>query len=208
MHFIQEGATIVDPSYLAPFLALSPIITAKKSGTYLDLGAWTGISLTDGPCQITGNVNPRFPIYLQKYNPSAQAAVYTLFKTATTAPNSPFAGALFMFEGYSQQGVKALSDDASAFAYRSDNLLVAPLLSYKPAGKELDEKAQALGNKIRDVLYRGSGEKSLHTYVNYSFGDETAKAWYGVEGWRQERLMALKREFDPKGKFSFYAPVA
>lgn len=208
MHFIQEGATVVDPAFLAPFIALGPIINAAKVGTYLDLGAWTGISLADGPCQITGNVNPRFPIYLEKYNPAAQAAVYELFKNATTAPNTPFAGALFMFEGYSQQGVKAFSDDASAFAYRSDNLLIAPLLSYKPAGKELDAKAQALGNQIRDVLYRGSGETTLHTYVNYSFGDETAKAWYGAQSWRQSKLKALKEKYDPTGRFSFYAPVA
>lgn len=113
-----------------------------------------------------------------------------------------------MFEGYSQQGVKALSEDATAFAYRSDNLLVAPLLTYKPAGPALDQVAHKLGNQIRDVLFQGSGQTSLNTYVNYAYGDETPKAWYGAASWRQERLLALKKKIDPSKKFSFYAPIA
>ena len=205
---MQEDATVVDPAYYSAFLALGPLFTQAKSGTYRDLGAWTGISLADGPCQKTGNANPRFPIYLKSYNPDAQAAVYQLFKNATTAPGTPFAGALFMFEGYPQQGVKAISDDATAFAYRKQNMLVAPLLTYKPTGPAVAAQAFKLGNQIRDVLQAGTGEKTLSTYVNYSFGDETPKAWYGPDAWRQEKLKSLKKEYDPTGQFSFYAPVA
>jgi hypothetical protein len=198
----------VDTAYTQPFLDLEPLSNTSTSGTYLDLGAWTGISLTDGPCSKTGNANPRFPIYLKSYNTTAQAQVYDLFAEATTSSSGTFAGALFMFEGYSQQGVKAFSDDATAYAYRADNLLVAPLLTYAPNGTAADEVAYKLGNQIRDVLYAGSGETSLNTYVNYAYGDETAKAWYGDEAWRQERLHSLKAEYDPTGKFSFYAPIA
>lgn len=113
-----------------------------------------------------------------------------------------------MFEGYSQQGVKAISKDATAFAYREDNLLVAPLLTYKPTGPEVEKKAYELGNQLRQILYQGSGEQTLHTYVNYAYGDETAKSWYGSDTWRQSRLQSLKNDFDPKDQFSFYAPIA
>lgn len=113
-----------------------------------------------------------------------------------------------MFEGYSTQGVKALSDDATAYAYRSDNLLVAPLLTYTPNGKALEEQAYNLGNQMRQILYEGSGQTSLNTYVNYAYGDETPKAWYGADQWRQSRLHSLKTKFDPHGRFSFYAPIA
>lgn len=178
------------------------------TGDYRDLGKWTGISLADGPCQKTGNANPRFPIYLKQYDPKAQAQVYELFKQATTDPASPFGRALFMFEGYSQQGVKAVDPKSAAYAYREDNLLVAPLLTYAPTGPDSDQIARDLGNKIRDVLFQASGQKSLNTYVNYAYGDETSRAWYGSDPARQDRLRSLKGKYDPTGKFSFYAPIA
>ncbi|CZR68237.1 probable FAD-dependent oxygenase [Phialocephala subalpina] len=208
MYLIQEGVNTVNTTYTQPFLDLGPLSNSSLSGTYRDLAAWTGISLDSTPCAKTGNANPRFPIYLKSYNTTAQGLVYDLFKQATTNASTPFSNALFMFEGYSQQGVKAINDDATAFAYRADNLLVAPLLTYTPNGPALDEVAYKLGNQIRQVLYEGSGETSLNTYVNYAYGDETARAWYGSEAWRQERLHALKEGFDPTGKFSFYAPIA
>jgi hypothetical protein len=65
-----------------------------------------------------------------------------------------------------------------------------------------------LGNQIRQILYEGSGETSLNTYVNYAYGDETPAAWYGSAAWRQERLHTLKEDFDPHSQFSFYAPIA
>ncbi|KAK6829516.1 hypothetical protein PG987_010100 [Apiospora arundinis] len=208
MYIIQEGVDAVDRIHTAPFHQLGPIMTQLKSGDYRDLAAWTGISLADGPCQKTGKANPRFPIYLKSYNPQAQKKIYELFREATTgSPNAPFAGSLFMFEGYSQQGVKAFADDASAFAYRSDNLLIAPLLIYPP-GEELNKKAQELGNRLRQVLFEGSGQATLNTYVNYAYGDETPRAWYGSDSWRQERLASLKQKYDPEGRFSFYAPIA
>ncbi|OBT88352.1 hypothetical protein VE02_02285 [Pseudogymnoascus sp. 03VT05] len=208
MYLIQEGVDAVDAAYTKPFHDLGPIVVQPTSGTYLDLAKWTGISLSDTPCQITGNANPRFPIYLKSYNTTAQRQAYDLFSQATTAASTPFSNALFMFEGYSTQGVKAIRDDSTAYAYRSDNLLVAPLLTYKPNGKALDDQAFKLGNQIRQVLFEGSGQTSLNTYVNYAYGDETPKAWYGADQWRQDRLRSLKKSYDPKGRFSFYAPIA
>ncbi|KAK8131966.1 hypothetical protein PG999_000139 [Apiospora kogelbergensis] len=207
MYIIQEGRDTVDPVHTAPFHQLGPIMSQPKSGTYRDLAAWTGISLADGPCQKTGNANPRFPIYLKAYNPQSQKQIYELFREATTSPGTPFAGSLFMFEGYAMQGVQALADDASAFAYRADNLLVAPLLVYPP-GEALNAEARALGNRMRQVLFEGSGQATLNTYVNYAYGDETPAAWYGGDAWRQERLAALKKKYDSTGRFSFYAPIA
>jgi hypothetical protein len=208
MYLIQQGVEAVDAAYTQPFLNLGPITTQALSGTYRDLATWTGISLDATPCQKTGNANPRFPIYLKSYNTTAQSLVYDLFRQATTNASTPFSNALFMFEGYSQQGVKAIPSATTAFAYRTDNLLVAPLLTYTPAGPGLDALASKLGNQIREILYLGSGETSLNTYVNYAYGDETPLAWYGSEAWRQDRLRALKGEADPLGRFSFYAPIA
>ncbi|PGH06143.1 hypothetical protein GX51_02531 [Blastomyces parvus] len=207
MYLIQEGVDTINPEYAKPFHDLGPITKQPASGTYLDLAKWTGISLSDTPCQITGNANPRFPIYLKSYNPSAQRRVYDLFAEATTSPFTPFSKSLFMFEGYAMQAVRAIPDHSTAFAYRSQNLLAAPLLTYKPNGKPLDDKARKLGNQIRQILHEGSGQTSLNAYVNYAYGDETPRDWYGADKWRQSRLRSLKRDFDPEGMFSFYAPI-
>ena len=44
--------------------------------------------------------------------------------------------------------------------------------------------------------------------VYAAYGDEGTKSWFGYEIWRQDRLKALKKKYDPKSQFSFYAPIA
>ncbi|KAK4448818.1 hypothetical protein QBC34DRAFT_300590 [Podospora aff. communis PSN243] len=206
-YIIQENATTVDSVYSAPFYALGPIAATPQTGDYRDVSRWTGISLDGPPCQKTGKANPRFPIYLRRYNATAQAELYARFAAATNA-SSPFAGSLFMFEGYSNQGVQSIAASSSAFAFRSDHLLLAPLIQYTPDGPALDAEAKALGNELRSILHQGSGRAQMHTYVNYAYGDEQKAEWYGHEKWRLDRLKALKRKYDPRGRFNFYAPAA
>ncbi|WYZ37060.1 hypothetical protein EsH8_II_000566 [Colletotrichum jinshuiense] len=204
---IQEGVTVVDPVYTQPFRDIGPIVSTPESGTYLDLAAWTGIALDSIPCQKVGLNNPRFPIYVESYNIEAQRKAYDLFASSVKT-DSPFYNSLFMFEGYSVQGVRAIESDSTAFAYRGDNLLFAPLITYTPVDAALDEQAATLGNQLRDIIHEGSGRSEQHVYLNYAFGDESPKEWYGSEQWRQDRLKSLKTKYDPNGKFSFYGPIA
>ncbi|KAF6784750.1 FAD-dependent oxygenase [Colletotrichum sojae] len=204
---IQEGVTAVDAAYTKPFHDIGPLSVEPTAGTYLDLAAWTGIALDSVPCQKAGLNNPRFPIYVESYNIEAQRKAYDLFAAAVNS-SSPFYNSLFMFEGYSVEGVKAIAADSTAFAYRGDNLLFAPLITYTPGGAELDKQAAELGNQLRQIIHEGTGRDELHVYLNYAFGDETPAEWYGAEQWRQDRLKSLKAKYDPKGKFSFYGPVA
>lgn len=88
-----------------------------------------------------------------------------------------------------------------------DSLLVSPLLTYLPAGPELDDTAIGFGKDLRHILYEGSQREELHTYVNYAYGDETKQNWYGYEERRQDRLSALKERYDPERKFGYYAPI-
>ena len=113
-----------------------------------------------------------------------------------------------MFEGYSTQGVKAVEAKSTAFAFREDNLLNAPLISYSPiSDKTLVKKAADLGNQLRQILLDGSGRKELHAYINYAYGNESPAQWYGSEAWRQEKLRKLKSQYDPDGRFNFYGPI-
>ncbi|KAK4034985.1 hypothetical protein C8A01DRAFT_48756 [Parachaetomium inaequale] len=209
-YIIQEGVSVVDPAYTHPFRALSPLSATPNNGSYLDLARWVGISLDAPPCQNTGTANPRFPLYLPAYNATAQQEAYALFASATNASeSSPFANSLFMFEGYPTQGVRGVSSASTAYAFRGrdNNLLVAPLVQYMPTDAARDREAAELGNRLRGILQGGSGRAEMHAYVNYAYGDEDLEGWYGHERWRRERLGKLKRKYDHRGRFSFYAPV-
>jgi hypothetical protein len=207
VYIIQEGVDVVDSAYTQPFVNIGPVSETPASGDFRDLAGWTNIALDSAPCQKDGSINPRFPIYLDTYNISAQRTSYDLFSSAVGG-NSNFSGSIFMFEGYAQEGVKAIDSASAVYAFRGANLLVAPLIQYKPGGSALDQQAQQLGEKLRQVLHEASGRTTLRTYVNYAYGDETTAQWYGSESWRQSKLLALKKKYDPNGQFSFYAPVA
>ncbi|KAH8803017.1 hypothetical protein F5884DRAFT_494268 [Xylogone sp. PMI_703] len=205
-YIVQEGVDVVDSIYTQPFIDIGPISQDPVTGTYNDLAEWTGISATSAPCQKDGLVNPRFPIYLDSYNVSAQKAAYEQYAAAINA-SSPFNGSIFMFEAYSMEGVRAIESESTAFAFREENILAAPLITYAPAGSQRDKDAAQLGDQLRQILHTASGRPKLRTYVNYAYGDETPEQWYGNEEWRQSRLRALKQKYDPHGKFSFYAPI-
>lgn len=206
MYIIQEGVTAVDSVYTKPFHDLGPISVTPNSGTYKDLAAWTGIANSSPPCQKIGMANPRFPIYLESYNVPAQKKAWDVYAPAIQG-SSPFNNSILMFEGYSTEGVHAVPLDSTAFAFRSENVLAAPLINYFPAAG-LDKKAADLGQELRNILLEASGRPDIRAYVNYAYGDETTEQLYGEEEWRQQRLRALKSKYDPEGKFSFYAPIA
>ena len=90
--------------------------------------------------------------------------------------------------------------------YANSPSLSSPAIIYEP-NATLDPIAIQFGKKVRQILHGADGSSELHAYVNYAHGDETMQEMYGYEDWRQQRLKALKMEYDPQGKFSFYAPI-
>lgn len=149
--------------------------------------------------------NVCFPLNLQSYDIQAQRAAFDAFAKGTSQ-GSGFNNSLLIFEGYSAQGMQSVPSESTAFPHREDTLLVSPLIVYSDPA--LDDKARELGEGFRDILFRASGQKELHAYVNYASGHETPGDWYGHESWRLERLRALKAKYDPKRKFRFYGPIA
>lgn len=71
----------------------------------------------------------------------------------------------------------------------------------------LDDEAARFGEELRQILLKGSGETELRAYINYAHGDEKLEEIYGHDAWRLEKLRRLKREYDPKNRFGFYAPI-
>ncbi|KKY33735.1 putative fad-dependent oxygenase [Diaporthe ampelina] len=206
-YILQEGVTTVSSEYIAPFDGLGPTTTNAASGSYTELPTWTAMSLDDIVCQDAGTAGLRFPVDLLVYNVTALQNAYDLF-AAATQETPALNGSIFLFEGYSLQGVQSVPQESTAVSYRGDRLLVAPVLVFEPDGGPLDAKAISVGQEIRDAIREGTGKDEFHAYVNYAFGTETNQEIYGYEQWRQDKLLALKDKYDPQRRCSFYAPIA
>ncbi|KAL2012773.1 hypothetical protein VTN00DRAFT_298 [Thermoascus crustaceus] len=205
LFILQEGVSTIESTYTAPFRELGAAVLASGSGTYKDLPAWTGNANVSPPCQKNGDVNIlRFPIDLQSYSVKAQRVAFDKF-ARVTSEIPQLNRSMFLFEGYSLQGFKAVPANSTAFPFRHDNLLVAPLIIYESDPK-LDATAIAFGEDLRQILSQESGETELRAYVNYAFGEEQPKNWYGYEPWRLEKLKALKDKYDPQRKFKEQLP--
>lgn len=203
----QEGTKTVDPAFSDLFQKIGPISTDKKSGIFTDIAGWVGDTADGAACQNTGAAQPRFPIELGSFNSTAVRAVYDQF-AAGIRETPAFGESIVLIWAQSLQGIKAVPSDSTAYAFRADNITISTTIKYMPDGPDLDKKAAALGESIRQIFYKSSGREELHAYVNYAYGTETTKTTFGYEPWRQEKLRSLKAKYDPKGRFNFYAPIA
>jgi hypothetical protein len=202
---IFQGTAAQEAVYAAPFHALGPVVVQAGNGTYPELPTIVGSGDSGAACA-HGRTWQRFPIYLQSYSTTVQRNVFTAFSVLTeTYP--VLNGSSYVFEGYSVAGVKAVPDASTAYPHRQDNLLLSPLMVYAP-NAALDPIVAAFGNAARAILHGYSGSPELHAYVNYAHGDETLQQLYGYEPWRQTKLQALKKLYDPMGHFDFYAPIS
>ncbi|KAL8369781.1 hypothetical protein RB595_000221 [Gaeumannomyces hyphopodioides] len=208
-YIIQQGVKAVSPEYTQPFRDIGPLAAIPQTGDYLQVSGWAGVALSSPPCQKAGLANPRFPIYLDSYNPSVMAETYAAYAAAVGPADSAFHGSIFMFEGYPSQGLRAVDASAAAFAHRDRRLLNAPLIQYRPApGTDVEARARELGGRLRDMLQAGSGRAGrAAAYVNYGYGNEEEGQFYG-DAARLAKLAALKQKYDPSDRFSFYAPIA
>lgn len=126
--------------------------------------------------------------------------------------NTTLAPILFVFEAYSLHGVRKVDLFTTAFAHREDALLMAPVVIWDAStlksgqAEKAERTALKFGKEMREALVKGDGG-DLRAYVNYAHGDESLEAMYGCEEWRLEELRRLKREWDPRGRFGWYAPI-
>jgi hypothetical protein len=147
-----------------------------------------------------------FPTYLPHYNTTALRQVHTIFTNITTQHPTVASTSIYVIEGYSHQAVLAVPSDSTAFPYRAYPLLASPVWGYNDTA--LSGTIQAASRDMRQAMVRGSGEgQPLRGYVNYAFGDESTRELYGHEAWRGKKLKALKKRWDPRGRFGFYAPI-
>jgi tRNA pseudouridine synthase 9 len=204
---MREARDEIEPELIGPFREISqrPAL-AKTVGLYTDIPTWINTAVNSRGCAVEAN-KVRFPIGFPRYDPKAQQRLFDVFANGT-AEGSPFNTSMILLEQYSAQGVEAYPQNSSAYPYRYDDLLISPVIAYLSESDAEEKAAVEFGDVLRDILLRTSeNPDELHAYVNYASGYEGPRAWYGYEQWRLEKLQKMKRRYDPKEKFSFYAPI-
>ncbi|GAB1197568.1 hypothetical protein APSETT444_006865 [Aspergillus pseudonomiae] len=203
---LQEGVETLDATVSLSLLNFAPVKTVTHSGPYANITKWTEFDMSSRTCE-KGAEGPqivRFPINLKSYNLEALRAAFNAFAEETVA-NPDFEHSTIMLEGYSNQGVQAIDEASTAYPHRDDTILVSSVIIFENATDR--PAADAFGDRVRDIFHEGSGEAEKHVYVNYASGDEPLETIYGYEPWRQSKLSALKRKYDPENRFGFYAPI-
>lgn len=192
---------VIPTKYTDPLSALSPVAIDASVTDLAGVNAHIQAN-RDGASCAKGFGRLLFPVSLKKYS---LPALFRLLQVFTNLPTE-FRSSVMMLEGYPTNRVNEIDSASSAFPDRDGQLLLSPVLIY-PANASLDATARQIGNDIRTALLSSSDDQ-LEAYVNYAAGEETMEEIYGREPWRLEKLRRLKKEYDPHGRFNFYAPIA
>jgi FAD/FMN-containing dehydrogenase len=201
---LHDGPSEALKKHTEPLRSLGPLSLDSGGVPYAQMARFLVSDLDSAPCQ-PGSTMQRFPVRLRKYGVLAMQKAYDLFnekmKEIPALNNSMFA-----LESYPIQGVKSVSRESTAYAFRDDPVLISPFLFYTP-DTSLDALVSEWGEALRKLAQGDSADEQMHTYINYAHGSESLEAIYGHERWRLERLRRLKAEYDPEDRFSFYAPI-
>ena len=120
---LEFGGSAADAApFLAPFYALQPFVATNETVPYTGAAHAAASGLTDAVCQ-PGNSWRLYPVGLQYYNISTNRAIFDLYKDMVNKYPA-MSSSVIQFEGYPQQGVRAVEPDSTAYAHRGDTLLV------------------------------------------------------------------------------------
>jgi FAD/FMN-containing dehydrogenase len=195
-----QGASI--PTELTyPLYALSPV-AVDSSVTDLPGANAHLFANKEGVACAKGFTRKMIPIGVQEYDVGAMRRAFEVFGSVPPELRD----SVMFTEGYPTNRVKEIDPNSTAYPERASEFLISPLISYSP-NTSLDARADDFNGRIRDALLGGDRSK-LVAYANYARGDESMEEMYGRESWRLEKLRRLKKEYDPQGRFSFFAPIS
>lgn len=202
---IYDGPADKAHQYARPLHDIGPIKVDSGEADAAEVAVLT-FQDENGPGCAYGSTPLRFPIGLKSYNVDSVRRVYDdMDRTFQEMPE--LRGSLFLLEGYSTQGVKAVDGDSSAFPHRDDDILASPCIMYKP-DPAVDDAALAFGLRLRDHLLQGSDDPArLRAYVNYAHGTESLEEVYGWDEARLARLKDLKAKWDPHNRMRYYMAI-
>jgi hypothetical protein len=205
---MYQSPSGVPTKHTSLFTALTPLSHTTGISTLRDF-AVIGLIDMDGPFCQHGTSSLRFPASTVNYS---LAALETSMDILIGIEEPELRNSAMVLEAYSLHAVQAIPAHSTAFPDRENEVLMAAILVWNSAGLNasraavIEDRAMGYGRGVRDAVVEGSG-RPVSAYVNYAHGDESLQAMYGYETWRLERLRALKGEWDPEGRFGWYAPI-
>lgn len=105
------------------------------------------------------------------------------------------------------QGVRAVDTSLTSLSNEERQLpgLATPALFWEGDDEQTVKDAYVYISRIKDALFVGVDKSNgtRHSYLNYGNGKESREELYGG-GEKLERLVGLKRVWDPEGRFGFY----
>ena len=110
-------------------------------------------------------------------------------------------------EGYSTARAKAPGTDVNAVGPAIRTKRWHTICAAVYTDPLLTPQAVAFGDAFRAHLAVANDKDRPIVYANFAVGNESVETLYGT-GARLERLRALKQQYDPKGLFSHYIPIA
>lgn len=119
-------------------------------------------------------------------------------------PQYPDVDASVVIFRYPNNAAVAVPDEETAYAYRNISAHVFWEFTY-PDNATLDQATYDFLVESRNTFAATSGYDHLALYHNFGHGDEGPEVWYTAE--KLPRLTALKQEWDPEQRFSWYNPV-
>lgn len=201
-NFFFDGSAEDLKKHTLPFAKVPQMFNMTKTGNYPDIYK-LGMSHEGSPQCIGNNFKNLMGVEYDTNNPAVSKKIYDVFNEFTADPR--FALSNVLFDNYGRQGMMAVDKDSTAIKFRKSWVDATPgIIYFDPSVADI---AVAKAKEIRDLLQNQNGPAELSTYVNYSFGDESMEALYGREQWRLEKLRKLKKEYDPTGKFNYFAPI-
>ncbi|KAK3394077.1 hypothetical protein B0H63DRAFT_532083 [Podospora didyma] len=188
---------------LAPFNQLNGI-SQNVTAPYPQIIEAFGVGMESSLCE-KDKVHITSAAGLQVFNITAQRQMYDLFNQ-NLALHPEFGNTVIRMEVYGAEGVRNQDPGKSAYPHRDDYILTAFDALLNP-GSDLQGVTRNWAEQTRQLWNAGQPQRLPTTYVNYASGSESLSSIYGYEAWRQEKLLDLKKKYDPYNRFGYYNPI-
>ncbi|AEO68590.1 uncharacterized protein THITE_2090100 [Thermothielavioides terrestris NRRL 8126] len=193
------------PSSAAPHLArleaLGPLRSEVLDVAWPDVFATSYFGIEDTKaCGRNQHVNMR-SVGVTRTDPEALAAF--LGELQRFNRERPEVITAMVLHRFSTAAVLEVPDEETAYPHRNIKMHIQLESEYED--RSHDEAVDAFLRSARRNMTAVSGFGSPRVYVNFAHGDEGPDVWYGARKLR--RLVRLKRQWDPQGRFSFYNAI-
>jgi len=198
-----NGTEAAAKSFYSPLLTLKPSFDDTAMVPYSSVNSWHNATLAEGSRRAMKGSALMTPV-----NPSFVEGLFDDYATLVENMDDA-AKTLVLFDFFSFKKTMSVPQTATAFANRGAfvNILFAPAWNSKSLDTTCQEWTLSMAAKTQAELerQRSSGtdettELSAGEYMNYDgFGSSSTKKLFGVNF---ERLVTLKRRYDPQNVFA------